>query len=153
IEAADELLTDPERAAWEPFLARKPRAIAAEWLASKRAEGLTRWLGHLKTADPKLAQFHAVLSAAAPAGPPAGATIAGLRAGLANLDKAADLAAAVDELTELARAKNAPKKDWPSDAAYEAVKDAFEAFRKAFKKKLEAFTTPAASADVNEAAS
>jgi ATP-dependent helicase/nuclease subunit A len=151
-DAVDELLTDPDRAAWEKFLARKPEAIVAEWLGPKRAAGLTRWLDYLKNADQKLARFNATLTAAAPAGPTAVATIAGLRAGLANLDKAADLATAIEELTELAKVKNAPKKDWPDDAAYEEIKDAFAEFRKALPEKLETFTLPVDPAGVTEAA-
>lgn len=148
VTAIDDLIADPDRDAWEEFLARAPAAVTAEWLGPYRSAVLDRYLDHLRVADPKFGRVFAVLGAARPTGPSARSTLAGIRAGFANLAKASDLGAAVEELTELAKVKNAPKKEWPDEASYEAVKDAFAEFRTALPAKLEAFLTPAHPAQV-----
>ncbi|HEY2785162.1 MAG TPA: UvrD-helicase domain-containing protein [Fimbriiglobus sp.] len=148
----EELLTDPDDAGWEKYRTIPPDEIARRWLGPLRNAVLPKWLDYLRTADPKIARFVSLLNAVEPTGPTARTTVAGLRSGLANLERASDLAAAIEELTEHAKAKNIPKQDWADKATYEIVRDAFAEFRGSFPGKLEVFALPADPAGVAEAA-
>ncbi len=63
----------------------------------------------------------------------------GLIDGVPKLHEAADLAAKVKELCELAKVQGTKKADWPDESIYEAVKDAFTDFRGDLPKRFDVF--------------
>ena len=142
VEAVDGLLLDVDRPAWAAWLARPPADIAADWAGPTRAALLPGWVAYLAAASPKVAGCLGLLERVRPASVEGRANCERLVAEVPRLHEAADLAAAVDELTELAKVGRTGKKDWPDAVVYEAVKDAFTDFRGDLPKRLAVFTDP-----------
>ena len=148
LEAVDGLLLDADRPAWEAWLARTPDDIAAEWVGASRAALLPGWVAYLCAASPKVAGCLNLLEGVRSANARINANILRLLAETPNLHAAPDLAAAVEGLIELAKVKGTAKKDWPDEAVYEAVKDAFTDFRADLSKRFGLFAeTPDGVAD------
>ena len=143
VEAIDRLLLAVDRPAWQAWLARSPADIAAEWLGPVRAGLLPEWVAYLCAASPKIARCLSVLETVRSTNPKVTAKVQPLLAELPRLHEAADLAAKVDELVELAKVQGTTKKDWPDEATYEAVKDAFTDFRADLPKRFDLFAASA----------
>lgn len=140
VEAVDGLLLAVDRPAWAAWLGRSPDDIAAEWAGPTRRQLLPGWVEYLCAAAPKVAGCLGLL-ARMEGGTKAITDKRGrLLAEIPLLHEAADLAAAVEELCGLAKVQGTSKKDWPDEAVYDAVKDAFTGFRDDLPKKLAAFT-------------
>jgi ATP-dependent helicase/nuclease subunit A len=148
VEALDGLLLAVDRPGWEAWLARSPEGIAAEWAGSGRAALLPEWVGYLCAASPKVAGCLALLERVRSANPQVNANLARIVTETPRLHTAADPSAAVEELAELAKVGRSGKKDWPDAAVYEAVKEAFAAFRDDLPRRLKLFAaTPDGIAD------
>ncbi|MBX9579250.1 MAG: UvrD-helicase domain-containing protein [Gemmataceae bacterium] len=144
VEAVDGLLLTVDRPAWSAWLARSPGDIAAGWVGPVRRGLLPGWVEYLAAASPKVAGCLGLLARMWGGSPGVAAKRDRLLAGLPGLAGSPDLAAAVEELCGLAKVQGTPKKDWPDEALYEAVKDAFTDFRADLPKKLATFAgTPA----------
>src|SRR5439155_6993852 len=146
--ALDGLLLAADRPGWDAWLARSPDEIAAEWAGRARAAMLPQWVAYLCAASPKVAGCLTLLERVRSANPQVNANLRRLVAETPQLHAAKDLSAAVEELAELAKVGRSGKKDWPDAAAYEAVKEAFAAFRDDLPRRLKLFaSTPDGVAD------
>ena len=129
VEAIDGLLLAADRPAWEAWLSRSPDDIAAEWLGPARAGLLPEWVASVRR--------HRRSPGASGCSPASGVrrprdgrqNVARLLAETPRLHEAADLAAAAEELAELAKVGKERAKAWPDEATYAAVKDAFAKLR------------------------
>ena len=65
--------------------------------------------------------------------------VRGLLEGIPNLHKETDLAAKVKKLCDLAKVQGTKKADWPDEATYEAIKNAFSDFRADLPKRFDLF--------------
>jgi ATP-dependent helicase/nuclease subunit A len=139
VEAIDGLLLAVDRPAWEAWLGRPPEDVAAGWAGATRAALLPGWVAYLCAASPKIAGCLDLLSRVTSANPEVNRNVARILAETPRLHEAKDLAAAVAELTELAKVGRSGKKDWPDEATYEAVKDAFTDFRADLPKRFDLF--------------
>jgi ATP-dependent helicase/nuclease subunit A len=144
VEAVDGLLLAVDRPAWAAWLARSPDAIAADWVGSARAGLLPDWVGYLVAASPKVAGCLVLLARVRSANPQVNQNVDRILAETPRLHEVPDIAAAIDELTELAKVGRSGKKDWPDERVYEAIKDTFTDFRADLPKRFGVFTeTPA----------
>jgi ATP-dependent helicase/nuclease subunit A len=141
VEAVEHLLVAPDPAAWDEWCQRPAAEIAGEWLSVRRAELLPAYVRHLTTAAPKIAHCLRLLRTTPCLGPKTRVNVQRLLAETPRLAEAPDLAAAVAELCEAAKVGPERGKAWPDDQAYQAIKEAFEGFRKDLPDKLELFTT------------
>ncbi len=142
-EAVVGLLAAPEPAAWMAWAERPADDVAAEWQAFAANELLPAYVRHLCVAAPKIANCLRLLRATPCVGPVMREGVARILDGLPRLHEAADLAAAVEELTEAAKVGKERAKAWPDEASYEAIRDAFAEFRADLPAKLSPFLEPA----------
>jgi ATP-dependent helicase/nuclease subunit A len=140
VEAVDSLLLEADRPSWRKWLDRKPEQIAEEWVNERRKELLPRWVAYLCAASPKIARCLSYLGQVVSPNPEVMRKVARLFAEVPRLHEVNDIAAAIEELTELAKVGRGGKKDWPDEEVYEMVKKAFEEFRSDLPKKMELFT-------------
>ncbi len=143
VEAVDSLLLEVDRPAWQAWLAQSPEEIAAEWSGPVRAKLLPEWVAYLCAASPKISRCLALLERVSSPNAEVMKNVRRLVAEVPKLHEAPDLAAKIEELTELAKVGRSGKKDWPDEAMYEAVKKAFEDFRGDLPKRFEVFTAGA----------
>ncbi len=117
--------------------------VAAKWQTRARAELLPRYVQYLLAGAPKVARCVWLLRNTPCVGSKMAANVGKLLDELPRLADAPDLAAAVAELREAAKVGPERAKAWPSEAAYQAIKDAFEDFREDFPKRLKFFLADA----------
>ncbi len=141
-EAVDALVLDADRPAWAAFLARRPADIAADWLGPRRKALLPAWVAYLCAATPKVAHGLALMGRVTPPGAQAAGVAARLRDEVPRLHEAADLAAAVGELADLAKVGRTGKKEW-GEEHYEAVKDALADLRGDLARRFALWTNEA----------
>jgi ATP-dependent helicase/nuclease subunit A len=139
VETLRSLVPAADGPAWSAWCARPPEGVAADWLGPGRAGLLPGWVAYLAAASPKVAGCLRLLERAACTGPLMRANVARLLAETPRLHEAADLAAAVAELTEAAKVGKERAKAWPDEATYEEVKKAFEGFREELPERLGLF--------------
>jgi ATP-dependent helicase/nuclease subunit A len=149
-EAIDGLLLDVDRPAWDVFLARKPQDIAAEWTGPVRAAMLPPWVEYLCAASPKVARLMALLGRVECVGPETKKSVARLLAEVPRLHGSPDLAAAAEELAELAKVGKERARAWRDEETYERVREAFADFRADLPKRFDLFA--ATPEGVDEAA-
>ena len=140
VEAVDGLLLSVDRPAWSRWLNRSTDDIAEEWVRQTRRDLLPGWVEYLAAASPKIAPCLGLLDRLRGGSPAVALKRDRLLAEVPGLHAAADLAGAVEELCGLAKVQGTSKKDWPDERLYDAVKDAFTAFREDLPKKLAVFT-------------
>jgi ATP-dependent helicase/nuclease subunit A len=143
VEAVEHLVGSAETTAWQTWLERPADQIAAEWLGSRRAELLPRYVDYLVAACPKIARCLWLLRTTPCIGPLTQPDVDLVLRDTPRLAQAEKVAAAVDELVEAAKVVKERGKAWRSDADYEAVKKAFEGFREELPERLKLFLTPA----------
>src|SRR5262249_14700599 len=102
------------------------------------------WVAYLCAASPKIARCLSLLERVKSANPQVAAKVRRLLDGMPKLHTAADLSAKIEELCELAKVQGTKKADWPDEAIYEAIKEAFTDFRADLPKRFDVF---AASSD------
>jgi ATP-dependent helicase/nuclease subunit A len=141
VEAVDSLLLEVDRPSWQKWLERKPEDIAEDWVTKNRNDLLPKWVAYLCAASPKIARCLSLLERVNSPNPEVMTKIARLREEVPRLHEAKDLAAAIEELIELAKVGRSGKKDWPDADVYDSVKEAFEAFRSDLPKKMELFSS------------
>ena len=149
-EAIDALLLGVDRPGWDAFLSRTPEDIAAEWTGPVRDALLPEWVAYLCAASPKVSRLLTLLERVGCVGPETKKNVARLLAEVPRLHESKNLAAAVEELAELAKVGKERAKAWPDEETYERVKVAFADFRADLPKRFEVFT--AAPDGVAEAA-
>ncbi len=143
VEAVDSLLHEVDRPGWQHWLDQSPNEIARDWTSHQRDVLLPKWVAYLCAASPKIARCLTLLEHVSSPNPEVMIKVARLRAEVPSLHEAKDIAASVDELTELAKVGTTGKKDWPDEDVYQLVKKAFEDFRNELPKKMELFTASA----------
>ncbi|MCC6420355.1 MAG: UvrD-helicase domain-containing protein [Gemmataceae bacterium] len=139
VEAVTGLTEASEAAQRLPLAELPPTALAADWRERARRELLPRYVRYLTAATPKIARCLWLLRTTPCLGPKMAANVALLLDRLPRLAEAADLAAAVKELTEAARVGTERAKAWPSEEVYEIIKDALTDFRDSLPKRLSLF--------------
>jgi ATP-dependent helicase/nuclease subunit A len=138
--AIEQLLTEPDEVAWQSFLDRTASNLATEWLGPQRERLLPQWLHYLRSANPAIAGCFAAMDRVDPPTDQCANTFDLIRNEFDRLGQSRDLAADVEALCERAKVKSiGTKKQWPIEADYERVKDAFSEFREAMKSRLTAF--------------
>jgi ATP-dependent helicase/nuclease subunit A len=153
VEAVQHLMGQWDEAGWARWLGCSDEEIAAAWLGPARAELLPRHLEYLTTASPKIARCFWLLRSTPCTGPKMAANVRRVLEQTPLLAGAADLGAAVAELKDAAKVVGTEKaKAWPSEEIYEAVKGAFEDFRKELPAQLQLFTEAVPDADAAVAA-
>ncbi|HEX4588412.1 MAG TPA: UvrD-helicase domain-containing protein, partial [Gemmataceae bacterium] len=136
--AVESLLKSPAPQAWEEWGRRTSDDVADEWLTIRR--GLLRdHVRHLVTAEPGIADCLSLLRTYPCESPLLQANVETLLKEMPRLDEAPDLAAAVNRLHEAAKVGRLGRKGWPDETAYDAIKKAFERFRKELPAKLAVF--------------
>ena len=144
VEAIDSLLLDVDRTSWQVWLARSPEAIEADWVNGMRANLLPDWVAYLCAASPKIVRCLRLLERVSSPNPDVMKRVHRLLAAVPRLHESKNLAATIEELTELAKVNRSGKKDWPDEPIYEAVKKAFEDFRGDLPKRFDVFTADTA---------
>jgi ATP-dependent helicase/nuclease subunit A len=140
VRAIQHLLKERDVAGWKQWLARAPKDVAAEWVGAKREALLGEWVDYLCAASPKIAHLINLFQSIPCRGPEMAANVELILKGLPKLAQATDLAAAVEDLCEAAKVGKERAKAWPSEEAYEQVKDAMTGFRGDLPGKLALFT-------------
>jgi ATP-dependent helicase/nuclease subunit A len=141
VEAFQHLLGQWDEIKWKMWLERPAEQVAADWLGPCRGQLLPRYVHYLIGASPKIARCLWLLRTTPCHGPKMAANVSRILELTPKLATADDLAAAVAELTEAAKVTGTEKaKAWPSEEDYEAIKDAFEDFRRELPAQLKLFT-------------
>jgi ATP-dependent helicase/nuclease subunit A len=133
------LLPSAELGAWEGWLRRPAEDVAAQWLHAERAKLLSRYIEYLISANPKIARCLWLMRTTECIGPETRRNVGRLLEETPRLAQARDLAAAVKELTEAAKVGKERGKAWKTEKDYDAVKSAFEDFRKELPARLSLF--------------
>lgn len=139
VEAVRSLMRHQDAEGWKRWLAKPPEAVAAGWQGADRERLLPAYIEHLITSVPKIAHCLTLLRKLECVGPITRANVARILQETPALAKAYDLATAVKDLTEAAKVGKERAKAWNSEADYEAVRDAFEGFRKELPERLGLF--------------
>lgn len=140
VTAIEQLLTEPNDVSWQSFLERKPGIIANDWIGPQRERLLPDWLNYLRSANPAIANCFTVMDRVDPPSEQCATTFDTIRLQFDQLGQSRNLAADVESLCELAKVKSiGSKKQWPMEADYERVKDAFGEFRETLKSRLAVF--------------
>jgi len=138
----ERFVIDADPPAWQHWLSRDSQTNAAEWLASRGALW-PRMVEYLEAAEPWGVRFLEVLDRVKPTVPKARDRMLTVRGHWADLRASTDcdrLTDLVELLKDSAKVVGTKAKDWPDDASYEAVKEAFEGLRKKIGGCIEAFT-------------
>jgi ATP-dependent helicase/nuclease subunit A len=140
-EAVQELLASWDDRAWHRWTATLPERIVEAWQQYAQTELLPGYLAYLLAASPKIAGCLDLLRRKPPLpGSKMAENVAVLLDGWPHLAAAADLAAAVERLTEAAKVGRHGVKAWPDADDYQAIKAALEDFREEMRsQRLEAF--------------
>jgi ATP-dependent helicase/nuclease subunit A len=143
VEAVQHLMGDCDDSLWSEWLRSDAAEVSAVWTGPVRQALLSEYIRFLLTASPKIARCLWLLRTTACHGPKMGGRVALILEQAPRLASSADLAAAIAELTEAAKVTGTERaKAWPSEEAYEAVKDALEKFRKELPAHLDLFLNP-----------
>jgi len=140
VAAVENLVSAADEPAWQAWLQRPPEEVARRWVEDERCALLPRYVAYLVTAAPRIARCLWLLRTTECVGPQTRTNVRRLLDETPRLADAADLAAAVAELTEAAKVGKERGKAWKTEADYEAVKKAFEDFRGDLGEKLALFT-------------
>jgi ATP-dependent helicase/nuclease subunit A len=140
VAAVEHLVGAADEPAWQAWLQQPADEIARRWVEDERRELLPRYVAYLVTAAPRIARCLWLLRTTECVGPQTIANVRRLLEQTPRLAEAADLAAAVAELTEAAKVGKERVQAWKTEADYEAVKKAFEDFRGDLSEKLALFT-------------
>jgi ATP-dependent helicase/nuclease subunit A len=130
VSAVDSLLRDHDERPWQRWLNRPAEEIAGEWLAHARETVLPRHLSHLIRSRPAITRCLDLLRRHPPLPGPMSEPVETLLREIPQLPNADDLPAAVERLTGAAKVGRVGSKAWPDPDVYEAIKKAFEDFRK-----------------------
>jgi ATP-dependent helicase/nuclease subunit A len=143
LEAVQHFMRFWDERAWEACTQAPADVLAARWQEYARTDLLPRRMQHLLRANPKVARCLWLLRRTPPKpGSKMAGNVGCLLEELPRLADAADAGAAVERLAELAQVGTERARAWPSEEAYEAVKAAFEAFRKELRgQRLDQFAT------------
>jgi ATP-dependent helicase/nuclease subunit A len=149
VEGVVHLLHAWDEIPWRRWLARPVGQIAADWVRLARSEVLPRHLAHLLQARPALTKVPDLLRRHPPQPGPMTDNVNLLLRELPRLGEAADLPAAVKQLTEAAKVGRVGAKAWPDPVVYDQIKKAFEDFREDLRgQELESFLPPAEGLEV-----
>jgi ATP-dependent helicase/nuclease subunit A len=135
--AVQHLMRQRDAAAQLAWSQREPLAIAQEWRDYARQVLLPRYIQYLTAASPAIASCLWLLSTTPCRGQRMQVNLALLLEKTPRLAEAADLAAAIKELTEAAKVGPERAKAWLSEEVYETIKGTFERFRKELPARLE----------------
>jgi ATP-dependent helicase/nuclease subunit A len=113
--------------------------IANGWRDWARTMLLPRYVHYLLAGSPKVARCLWLLRNTPCVGPKMAVNVRMLLDELPRLADAADLTAAVKDLCEAAKVGPERAKAWPSEADYQAIKEAFEGFRGDLPQRLAFF--------------
>jgi ATP-dependent helicase/nuclease subunit A len=141
VEAIQHLMRARDEAAWQEWLARPAEQIAAEWAGTYRARLLERYIEYLLAANAKITDCLERLRSLRDLGPEAQQRVERVLTETPQLATAPDLAAAVESITAAAGVGHS-RKIWPADERYEAIKEAFDRFRKELPNCLRVFLQP-----------
>jgi ATP-dependent helicase/nuclease subunit A len=140
VTGAQHLMHTAAMAAWEEWLERPAEPIASGWLQFAREQLWPRYVEHVLTASPKVVHCLELLRRARPRPDSKMADkVRRLLDQAPKLAEASDLAAAIAELVECAKVGGERAKAWPSEEAYEQIKDAFEGFRAELPCRMQLF--------------
>jgi ATP-dependent helicase/nuclease subunit A len=142
VEAVSELVRDPDRSAWQAWLARSQEEIAAEWVGPVRAKLLPEWVAYLRAASPVVSRCLSLLRGISSPNAEVMTKIRQLLDEVPRLNEACDLTAKIEELCQLAKIGRNEKRDW-SAPHHADVKSALDVFRAELPKHFELFTASA----------
>ncbi|HEV3259372.1 MAG TPA: UvrD-helicase domain-containing protein, partial [Gemmataceae bacterium] len=141
-EAVRALVNSGDRRDWPNWCRLPAEEIAADWQAFAREDLLPRYVVHVVRSAPKVARCLEFLRRTQPRpGSKMAENVRRLLEQVPRLAQAADLAAAVEELTELAKVGGERGKAWASDEEYEVVKEVFKGFRDDLPGRMQLFLT------------
>lgn len=135
VEAVRALVRERDLPRWREWLSWPPEALSTAWNRNAREDLLPRYLHYWMTARPRVVRCQALLRQIAPL---PGTKMAGrvqvLLEAFAQLAGAADPAAVCGQMADAARVLGTERaKAWPSEEAYEQIKDAFDDLRTELK--------------------
>jgi ATP-dependent helicase/nuclease subunit A len=142
VTAVESLLHDHDERPWQHWLDLPADHIAGDWTEHARDTVLPRQLEHLIGSRPAIARCLDLLRRHPPLPGPMSESVEILLSETPLLPRTDDLFASVERLTEAAKVGKVGSKAWPDPEVYEAIKKAFEDFRKALSKlEAEDFAT------------
>jgi ATP-dependent helicase/nuclease subunit A len=144
VEAVQHLMRAWDAPGWEAWSARAAAQVAQDWQEYASRGLLPRYIDYLLCASPKVARCLALLRRKPPLpGSQMAENVRVLQEKLPHLAQAADLAGAVEDLTEAAKVGRHGAKAWPDADDYQEAKRALEEFREELRgQRLEAFAVP-----------
>ncbi len=141
-QAIDALLQEPNPQAWSSWLQADPKSIAEDWFQRKRRELLPLWRDYLLAASPELVYARRTLQTVLSmvSDPTAQRLVKTILDEIDHLPTQIEaLPSQLEYIIEWATVRKAPKKHWPSDEIYEAVKSALEELRRGLKERFALF--------------
>jgi ATP-dependent helicase/nuclease subunit A len=143
VDAVDQLLSAWDDRSWQKWLTLPAAEIIRHWQGYVSKKLLPRYLAYLFKSKPKVARCLLLLRRHPPLPGEMAGRVAFILEKTAQLGRAHDAAATIDELIEAAKVGRSGSKAWPDAEVYEAVKKAFEQFRGELKSwDLQALTEP-----------
>jgi ATP-dependent helicase/nuclease subunit A len=141
LDAVQHLMRAWDERGWSAWRQTPATEVAAQWAEYARTELLPRQVQHLLRANAKVARCLGLLRRTPPKpGSKMASSVVSLLEELPRLADAPDLGAAIERLIELAKVGSERARAWPSEEAYDAVKEALEEFRKELRDlRLEQF--------------
>jgi ATP-dependent helicase/nuclease subunit A len=140
VESVQHLMGSGEQARWDEWLGLEAEEVVAAWIGPVRQAALGEYVKFLLSASPKIARCLWLLRTTPCRGPKMAQRVARILDEAPRLATCENLAAAVAGLKEAAKVTGTEKADaWPSEEAYEAVKEALEKFRSELPEQLALF--------------
>jgi ATP-dependent helicase/nuclease subunit A len=142
--AVQQLLQAWDEPAWKRWLEQPAEEIAAQWQEHAQRVLLPRYVNFALASSPKITRCLDLLRCKPPLpGSKMAESVRLLQEQLPRLAEAADLAAAVEELTDAAKVGKHGAKAWTDPVDYQAARQALEDFREGLRGlELDAFSAP-----------